>query len=216
MAMRLVVGLSLAISAVNSQQMYWNTIPTHGNEVLLVAGANLSTITTVKLCSSANCSRVISTLQADAWNESVKVIVPIPLIPPIFTVLCSNDSCMAPFSLNAPDIWWVYDGSQPTGSMGITGGLLRIYGRGIAWDAGLRCISSSQRQAASSTTLQLGTHTLVAINATCYEASFDLTGVAAGTYDQSILNTPWGSNTTSIVVAPVPSPSITLIDVDKV
>ena len=214
--MQIVVFCLLTLPLVSSQQMYWNTIPTHGNEVLLIAGANLSTITTVKLCRDASCQQVLSTLPADAWNESVKAILPATLVPPVVVVLCSDDGCMTPFPLNTPDVWWVYDGTQPTGRMGITGGLLRIYGRGLGWDNRFHCLPSSARQTANGTTLQLGAHTLVGLNATCYEASFDLTGVAAGTYTQALLTTPWGRNTTTIVVAAAPTPNTTIIDVDQV
>lgn len=108
--------------------------------------------------------------------------------------------------------------------------VLRVFGRGLAYAAAgggggtgsggpLQCVPASGRAAAPGTVLRLspGGPAIVASNATCYEASFDLTGLQldAASYPNATLETQVGAVALPILVAsPPPAQPLTVIDVD--
>jgi hypothetical protein len=109
------------------------------------------------------------------------------------------------------------DGTVPVADVGITGtGRLRLFGRGLAWANG-SCVPAWNRQPSATTVLRVASQNLVAISATCYEATFSLATLAPGTYANAVLSTPWGTAAAPFVVAPVPTPPpTTAINVDQV
>lgn len=101
--------------------------------------------------------------------------------------------------LNEPDVAWALHGGRVP-----VGGVLRVFGRGLAWElrgagAVWRCTDGRSRQPTPSTTLRItqpgGAAVLVvgAAEANCYEAVFTLPAQLAAGRHFAELFTAWGS-----------------------
>ena len=228
---------------------YWTSNPNLGGETITVAGS-FEGNEALQLCRAAcstssdrDCARGVvgrgcQAIQGDIWNHSIKVVLPHsaaatprPLWLRVTPSSCNDSSCpVLSLPINAPDVWWSTSLSavglplDPTAITAPAGGVLRAFGRSLAWDTGGACISAQKRAPAATTKLLLtpvtregATTSLAAISATCYEASFVLTReLVPGVYDARV-STPWGmSDAWQYTVVPAPAqPTPTDISVDE-
>lgn len=209
--------------------VYWTSNPVLPNETLLVAGMGFDLLqrSSIRLCLDAACTKTLPTPAFDAWNQSLKMVIPAGCGPPCILQL-GNETV----ALNAPDVWWLHAGSPavgpqrskwelanaPTMATVHAGDSIRVFGRSLGWDTAGSCISAALApQPGTKTKLVLdGSTTLPAVAAGCYEATFDSTGVVPGSYAGATLTTEWGDSAklSVTIVASSATPSMHQIDVN--
>jgi hypothetical protein len=193
--------------------VYWISRPVLTDEVLMVAGAGLPSEAnaTVQFCRDPACEKLVerSPLLPSSWNSTLHVRLPPGCSkPPCILVLSSSSPLVV--AVNGPEVSWVANRTR-------VGGLLRVFGRALAWDDG-GCISGVAAPApVASTMLYFGTGgSAVACAANCYEASFVLpNSVGAGKYPNAVLSTPWGNTSFGFDVLQPSSPVARQVDVER-
>jgi hypothetical protein len=229
-------------AATAAPAVYWAASPTLANETLLLAGAGLANAT-VRLCKDAACATVVAAAPAvDAWQQSLKVTMPVGACgPPCYAEITGSvGGAKTTVAVNAPDVWWGLSGapSQHASTAGRAklsneplaltvgaGDSIRVFGRSIAWSADGSCVSAALEPAASATTQLMlqaaadgdkstNSGPIAAASASCYEASFDSVGLAAGQYTATV-RTAWGvsDKLALTIAAPVSSPPPHRLDV---
>ena len=218
--------------------VYWSSSPTLANETLLVAGAGLGGAS-AQLCSDAACaSKITSPSAAVAWEQSLKLVLPLTIAAPLFLQISpAAGSLPLTLAVNAPDIWWVISGRPGTMRNGsferdamhpswlntsvTLGDPVRVFGRSLAWDSSSAvwtCIGAAEQPSAvPSTKLTVAGVTVASASANCFEATFPTDGMAPGTH-QATLSTPWGPATSFglTILAKSPPSASTRIDVNTV
>ena len=195
--------LALILPAAQPYSAYWASSPNLGGETVTIAGAGFSAETTVRLCTDSACrgqQRHPIPPWTSCWPHSVKFVLPVTgIVPPVWAQLCEGPCAAAATAaatpaytvpINQPEVSWfaglaqagAHDrGAAPMGSGVVTGGILRVFGRSLAWDRNETvCRTARARGPAPGTTLRLDGRVIAAHAATCFEASFDLQGVHAG------------------------------------
>jgi hypothetical protein len=215
--------------------VYWRASPVAPGQATLFAGA-FGPAPSVRLCSgSVGCTSWSPVPLLDGWNYSVKFEMPTCDGP------CRFQFCAAPTGPcsdvadpNVPDVWFTMPSPPLLGttfSPSLTGAssvvvngpeversLLRVAGRALAF-VDNQCVFAGARQTVPSTLLVLNASiSIAADNATCFEATFDLSAALLGadsSFPGAALVTPYGSFPLPITVAPaVPPAPVSVIDVD--
>jgi hypothetical protein len=225
-------------------RVYWWSSPVAVNESTSFAGG-FGPTPSVRLCanSSVDCSTWTPVALLDGWDHGVKFVMPLCASPGCRFQFCSsvNGPCIDVADPNSPDIWFTMaspplvgtsfspgptDGpTLVNGPGGVRHSILRVYGRSVAFAPGpnglLSCIPATSRQEVETTTLTLSADVqpVSALNATCFEATFDLesalTLAGVGPFPDAVVTTPFGTFSVPIAVVPVPpSAGLTVIDVD--
>jgi hypothetical protein len=152
----LAVLLSLAQTALAAGVLFYASSPTHANETLLLMGgpaAQMLSTQSVRLCSAAQGCVVLPAVQP--MDASIKALLPADLPLDVFSAAACTDAngtqCSGGTSLpvNAPEVLWQQaDAGLHTAT---PGGTLRVFGRGLAFDAGMprRCVPTAQGEAAA-------------------------------------------------------------------
>ena len=238
----LVAAASPAFLAEAQPTVYWRASPVSAGQATLYAGA-FGPTPSVRLCTSpSGCSSWDPIDLLDGWNASVKFALPNCDGPCRFQFCADSETCTDVGDPNAPDIWFAMahpplQGStfspSTTGSPTVLvnaphpNSTLRIAGRSLAFQptgpgGSLQCVFAGSRQGVSSTVLVLNSSLapIAADNATCYEASFDLSSALAASgalaFPDAVVQTPFGSFPLPITVAPTAPPApLTVINVDS-
>lgn len=224
-----------AVLAAGAPSVYWHAAPVAPSQATLFAGS-FGESPSVRLCSGpSGCTSWTPVELLDGWNESVKFAMPSCDGGPCRFQICS-DSCIDVADPNAPDVWFamahppllgttfspVFSGPAAVliNGAAATRSVLRVVGRALAFQDG-QCVFAGARQANPSTVLLLSNDStpIEALNATCFEATFDLTEAVQGgqtSFPDAVLQTPFGSYPFGIAVAPPSTPApLTVIDVDS-
>lgn len=239
----LLVAVAVRASLVEAQPIvYWRASPVAAGQATLYAGS-FGPKPSVRLCTSpSGCSSWDPIDLLDGWNASVKFALPNCGGPCRFQFCADSETCTNVGDPNAPDVWFAMahpplHGStfspSTTGSPTVLvnaphpNSTLRIAGRSLAFQptgpgGSLQCVFAGSRQGVSSTVLVLNSSLapIAADDATCYEASFDLSAALAASgalaFPDAVVQTPFGSFPLPITVAPAAPPApLTVINVDS-
>ena len=181
--------------------------PVLTNETVLVAGAGLGS-SAISFCRDAACAQrpLLPAGGALTWESSVQAVLPAGCRP---CWLAIGSKPMTAVQVNAPEVAWIPAGVEP-------GGILRVFGRALAW-RGERCVeASSSPGPVATTTLRISGKSLTAMRANCFEAAFELPeSIAAGAHNLTVA-TPWGESLPLLATVTLPSRgTVTVIDVEK-
>ncbi len=191
--------------------VYWVSKPVLPGETLLVAGAGLSGAIAT-FCVDPACQQTVPNgANASAWDRSVQATLPVECSSGCYLRIVGSGGATS-VQVNAPDVAWSPAAEQ--------GGLLRVFGRSLAWDTGT-CVNSARPPKAVPTTklkiLGSGQDAAVpAASATCYEASFRLPQeIGPGLHAFAVL-TSWGiSENFTVLITTARAFPTTIIDVEN-
>ena len=205
--------------AIVTPSVYWVSKPVLPGETLLVAGAGLGGATAT-FCIDPACHQPVQNFSAapSAWDQSVQATVPATrdhhfiCSPTCFLRILGSGGGTVNVQVNAPDVAW--------SPMAEVGGLLRVFGRSLAWHAD-RCVDSARTPTAVPTTKlrfcdSVGHTTAVpSASANCYEASFRLPQAIPPGMHNFTVETSWGASETFAVLITDKIAAPTSIDVEK-
>ena len=220
LAVRLVAAAGGRLDLGPSPAAYWSSNPNLPGETVTVAGS-FTGAESLRLCASPAAEACQTPPGVDIWSHSAKFVLPAAAPRPLWARVTPPDGGAAlSLPVNAPDVWWAAglsggDGVPLAAPQASSGGVLRVFGRALAWGGG-SCVHAQGRAASSGTTLRLTAsgggpaHALPASAATCFEASFALAGVAAGDYSAAV-RTEWGDSAPwpLTISSPTPAPGST-------
>ena len=197
--------------------VYWKSNPVRPNETVLIAGAGLNGATTEWCHSSGACDPASATV----GESSVQAVLPRNCTAPCALRMATDHGTVS-VDVNGPEVTWARVVGHGDGSGANMSRLLRVFGRGLAWETdGVTCVSAAQPHTlGSSTILSLAGVSLTTYgDASCYEASFVLPASIPGGSNEvkASLSTPWGTATFDVSIPPVarvPKPPAIIIDVD--
>ena len=137
--------------------VYYATTPVLPNETLMIAGAGLEGAT-AKLCTDKDCASdaslpmVAAESTVDAWNKSIKMVLPpAGCGPPCYVQIKATQGTPSTttVAVNQPDVWWASTGSpgRPTvpaprpppsaisdvKATVAVGDTVRVFGRSLGW-----------------------------------------------------------------------------------
>ena len=204
------LGLLAAAGASAPPSIYWVSKPVLTNETVLVAGAGLGS-SAISFCHDAACAQArrlppAGGERALAWESSVQAVLPAGCRP---CWLAIGSKPMTAVQVNAPEVAWIPAGAEP-------GGILRVFGRALAWRDERCAEAASSPGPVATTTLRISGHSLTAVRANCFEAAFELPeSIAAGAHNLTV-STPWGESLPLLATVTLPSRgTVTVIDVEK-
>ena len=217
--------------------VYWVSTPVLAGDTVVVAGAGLdgAKVTLAGAGSACAAAAAAASGSTTAWAQAVKAVLPVGCGPPC-NITIETASALRVVEINKPQVAWLMGGRSASGSRSgepvaasavSAGGVLRVFGRGLAWSGGegtgspWRCTSGRASSPTPSTRLVIHSASggvpveVEAAAANCFEATFHIpVDLAAGHWAAQLV-TPWGVADLLLEITSAPAAKTVHVSVDN-